>query len=386
MAEQLLALPSFAKRFDYLLIAPQLARKMIGRTLAGEVSYAESEQSYTRRQLLKVEKDALKKKLKTARVQSEYVQQINQQLHAIINKKIHQQLADTPGVCESLLDWGDDTTVLFDVLATPSVTISKVEAVAAHIPWLIDELIRLVNRPRYRRRDARGNIIMVDTLKTALSYMGVDTLKQLLPGLVYKHTLAFSTEPFPLLSQTVWEYTLVAAQTADLIADRYKVDRYAAFTLPLVSELGRSAITRLYFNLFEQVHLDFLAHAQKAKLSGLHSALVQLLPDPKALITLLTEHSIPVTLNVLDYMAFKQLHYTAPVKQLTADLLLEETSPAAQLLQQSRYYAKYRMLKDNHLFVDNEANTFLTGCALPPSTRLTLDNTDLRQLQVLSDM
>ncbi len=68
MTAQWLTLPSFARRFDYLMLSPQLARQMIGRTNSGEVSYAESEQSYTRRQLLKVEKDALKKKLKTAKI------------------------------------------------------------------------------------------------------------------------------------------------------------------------------------------------------------------------------------------------------------------------------------------------------------------------------
>ena len=56
MVERLLTPPAFAKRFNYLLLAPELAKAMVGRRAPGEVSYAESEQSFTRRQLLKVEK------------------------------------------------------------------------------------------------------------------------------------------------------------------------------------------------------------------------------------------------------------------------------------------------------------------------------------------
>ena len=81
MVERLLTPPAFAKRFNYLLLAPELAKAMVGRRAPGEVSYAESEQSFTRRQLLKVEKDAIKSKLETAKIQANYVQQINQQLH-----------------------------------------------------------------------------------------------------------------------------------------------------------------------------------------------------------------------------------------------------------------------------------------------------------------
>ncbi|GGF61499.1 HDOD domain-containing protein [Alteromonas lipolytica] len=386
MAEQLLAPPAFVKRFNYLLLAPERAREMIGRRAPGEVSYAESEQSFTRRQLLKVEKDAIKNKLETAKLQANYVEQINQQLHAVINKKLLQILNDSNAVCETLLNWSEDVTDLIDLLSTPSATVSKVEAVAANIPWLVDELLRQVNQPQYRRRDARGDVIAVDTLKTALSFIGIDNVKRVLPALIFKQSLPVITDPYPQIKHKVWEYSLVCARTAELIASHYRVSSFEAFSLAMFSQLGRSAILKLYFRLFEQVHLDFLRHAQKAKLRNLHSALVQLIPDAKRLITLIDEHSEKTTLHLVEFMVFKRLNYVSPLQQLLKDIDPEDASPLTQMLLDCRYYAKYRMLKDNNLFLDDEAEHFLAGCAIPPALQQKLANITLSQLPVLSDL
>lgn len=386
MVERLLTPPAFAKRFNYLLLAPELAKAMIGRRAPGEVSYAESEQSFTRRQLLKVEKDAIKNKLETAKIQANYVQQINQQLHSVIEKKLLQTLADTQDVCENLLNWSVHVTDLIDLLATPTATVSKVEAIATNIPWLVDELLKQVNQPQYRRRDARGDVIAVDTLKTALSFIGIDNVKRVLPALIYKQTLPLISDPFPQIKHKVWEYSLICARTAEAIAPGYGVKPFEAYSVALFSQLGRSAIMKLYFRLFEQVHLDFLRHAQKAKLRNLHSALVQLVPDPKRLIPLVDEHGDKAAMHLFEYMVFKRVSYHGTMQQVINDVLPDDADPLTQVLQQARYYAKYRMLKDNNLFLDDEAERFLAGCAIAPELLEKLHKPTLHQLPVLTDL
>jgi|TARA_Y100001001_G_scaffold2502_1_gene2995 hypothetical protein len=386
MVERLLTPPAFAKRFNYLLLAPELAKAMVGRRAPGEVSYAESEQSFTRRQLLKVEKDAIKSKLETAKIQANYVQQINQQLHSVIDKKLLQTLADTQDVCENLLNWSEHTTNLIDLLATPSATISKVEAIAVNIPWLVDELLKQINQPQYRRRDARGDVIVVDTLKTALSFIGIDNVKRVIPALIYKQTLPLISDPFPQIKHKVWEYSLICARTAEAIAKSHKVNPFEAYTLALFSQLGRSAIIKLYFRLFEQVHLDFLRHAQKAKLRNLHSALVHLVPDPKRLLPLIDEHSDKAALHLFEYMVFKRVGYTSAMQQVLQDVLPVDADPLTQVLQQARYYAKYRMLKDNNLFLDDENDKFIAGCAIESDLLQKLHSQTLHQLPILTDL
>lgn len=386
MVEQLQTLPTIAGRFDYLLLSPEKAREMIGRRSPGEVSYAQSEQSFTRRQLLKVEKNAIKTKLETAKLQANYVAQINQQLHAVIRRKLQHALADTPTVCEQLLNWSDIITDLIDLLASPSTTISKVEAVVVNIPWLCADLLKLVNQPQYRRRDAKGEVIAVDSVKTALSFIGIDNVKHVLPALIYKQTIPLITDPFPQTKHKVWEFALSCAVTAEIIAPEFKVKSYDAYILGLMSQLGRSAIIKKYFRLFEQVHIDFLRHAQKAKLRDLHSALVQLLPDPSQLIELINAKADKTALHLFEFMHYRRLQLCQPLSQCTHDVLPEDASPMTKVLQQARYYAKYRMLKDANLFIDDEATSFLAGSAISSETLKILDNKVLTQLPVLGDV
>lgn len=363
MAGRVIAPASIAERFDFLLISPELANVITGRLAPGEVSYIESEQSSTRRTLLNVEKTALKNKLDDAKSQANYLNQINQQLHNVIEKKLLQNLSDTKNVSEELLNWSPEVTLLIDVLSTPAATVSKIEGFVARIPWLFEDLQKLVNQPKNRRRDVKGDVIAVDTLKTALSFIGIDNVKRVLPSLIFKQALPLITDPYPQIKHKMWEYAFMCAKVAEILAVERKMNAYTAFTLAMFSQLSRCVIFKLYFKLFEQVHMDFLKHAQKAKLRDLHTALHELQPDPSRMIPLLNTHCEKVSLHLFEFMELERLDYCTPLKQIIED---SETPihPMTTLLKQSRYYVKYRMLENNKLFLDNESSTFITGSAL----------------------
>ncbi|TPV58412.1 HDOD domain-containing protein [Aestuariibacter sp. GS-14] len=386
MVEQLLAPPSIAERFDYWLIAPERANEMIGKRAPGEVSYAESEQSYTRRQLLKVEKTAIRDKLQSAKVKAEYLAQINQQVHTLIKKKFIQAISDTPGILDKQLNWQDNSTDLIDLLTTPSATITKVEAIAAGMPWLYDELLKLVNAPQNRKRDARGMVIVVDTLKTALSFMGIDNVKVVLPALMFRQSVPLITDPFPQVKHKTVEYTLTCARTAKEIAPQFGAKPYHAYLLAMLSQLGRSVVLKLYFKLFEQVHFDFLQHAQKAKLRDLHGALTQLLPDPAQCISLVNQHSDKLSMHLLEQMVFKRIDLSTPLHQFLQEPDEEDILPLAKTLQQSRYYTKFRMLSDAKLFLEDEARVFQAGSAIHSDTFESLQRTALSQLPVVAEL
>lgn len=386
MAEQLLTPPSIAERFDYWLIAPERVSVMIGKRAPGEVSYEESEQSFTRRQLLKVEKTAIRDKLQTAKVRAEYLAQINQQLHTLVKKKLAQAISDTPAILDKQLNWQDESTDLIDLLTTPSATISKVEAVAAGMPWLYDELLKLVNAPPNRRRDARGMVIVVDTLKTALSFMGIDNVKLVLPALMFRQSIPLITDPFPQVKHKTMEYAVTCARTAEAIAPQFKAQPYPAYLLALLSQLGRSVILKLYFKLFEQVHFDFLQHAQKAKLRDLHSALTQLVPDPAHCIQLINQHGDKLSLHLFEQMVFKRVDLHTPMQQFLQERDDEDALPLTRTLQQSRYYAKFRMLSDAKLFLEDEAPVFRSGSAISADTFTALQKQSLSQLPVVAEL
>ncbi len=386
MAELLLTPPSIAERLDYWLIAPERVNVMIGKRAPGEVSYQESEQSFTRRQLLKVEKTAIRDKLQSAKVKAEYLAQINQQLHTLVKKKLSQAISDTPAILDKQLNWQDESTDLIDLLTTPSATITKVEAVASGMPWLYDELLKLVNAPQNRRRDARGMVIVVDTLKTALSFMGIDNVKLVLPALMFRQSIPLITDPFPQIKHKTMEYAVSCARTAEIIAPQFAAQPYHAYLLALLSQLGRSVVLKLYFKLFEQVHFDFLQHAQKAKLRDLHSALTQLVPDPAQSIGLINQHSDKLSLHLFEQMVFKRVDLHSPLHQFLQDPDDEDALPLTKTLQQCRYYTKYRMLNDAKLFLDDEAAVFRAGSAIWPTTLDSLQAMTLSQLPVVAEI
>ena len=74
------------------------------------------------------------------------------------------------------------------------------------------------------------------------------------------------------------------------------------------------------------------------------------------------------------------------MQQILDDVLPDDAEPLTQVLQQSRYYAKYRMLKDNNLFLDDENDKFIAGCAIESDLLQKLHGQALHQLPILTDL
>ena len=256
---------SVEERFENLLISPERAIKLLGKRMPGEISFEQSEQGDARRQLLHVEKVAIENKRLQALSEASYIDSVSHYLHEVVLSELTEQLSFPDELFSNVLNLGDDTGTLLDALSVRAASISKLEPLAASQPWLYDELIQVVNTPQFRRRDSKGRTIVVETLRTALSFLGIENLRLLIPSLVVKRAMPQITDPFPCIKLKLTQYGQGTAVTAKHIAPLYKVRAHDAFAFGMLSQLGRCAIIRLYFKLFDKVHLHLLQESQRDK-------------------------------------------------------------------------------------------------------------------------
>ena len=88
------------------------------------------------------------------------------------------------------------------------------------------ELINLVNKPQYRKRSD----VQVNEPNLALSYVGLDNLKLVMPTFMLKHWLPTSTAPYPLMKRKLWNDSLSVALAAQLLAKEHGLDRIYRFS------------------------------------------------------------------------------------------------------------------------------------------------------------
>lgn len=335
--------PTIDDRFENMIISPERVLEMLGRRKEGEVSFEQSEQGDARRLLLHVEKVAIENKRLQEKTEASYLESVSHHLHEILLGELTEQLGYTDELVQNVLNLPENIGELLDALSVKACSVSKLEPIAATMPWLYDELIVVVNTPQFRRKDSRGRIIVVETLRTALSFLGIENLRTLIPSLILKRAMPQITDPYPLIKQKLTPYTTGVAITAKRLAALTDLNKNQAYTLAMLSNLGRCVVTRLYFKLFDKIQLHLLQECQKDKEQKRHEALLKVAPSANHLIALQQEFADAVSADILEWMHLMRLPIAEPMRAC-ADKVPAQPKTLSNVLHQARTYTQIRML------------------------------------------
>ena len=368
--------PTLDDRFENLLISPERVMHMLGRKRAGEVTFDQSEQGDARRKLLNVERIAIENKRLQEKTEASYIEMVNHQLHELLLEEMTAYLSQTNDVYSQLLNLPDNMGALLDALSVRAASISKLEPIAATMPWLYDELIALVNTPRFRRKDSRGRIIVVETLRTALSFLGIENLRLIIPWVVIKRAIPQITDPYPLIKQKLMPYSMGVALTAKHIGELAGLHKSEAYTLGMLSNLGRCAVTRLYFKLFDKVQLQLLQECQKEKEQKRHEALLKITPSANHLIALQQEFADKVSADVIEHMQFTRLRLNEPIQTCAMNAPAAPNS-LGKVLNQARIYTQIRMLHQLKLVELHEVKPLIAEQKYPAGALEKLKSIDI---------
>ncbi len=335
--------PTIDDRFENMIISPERVLEMLGRRKVGEVSFEQSEQGDARRLLLHVEKVAIENKRLQEKTEASYLESVSHHLHEILLGELTEQLNYTDELVQNVLNLPENIGELLDALSVRACSVSKLEPIAATMPWLYDELIVVVNTPQFRRKDSRGRIIVVETLRTALSFLGIENLRTLIPSLILKRAMPQITDPYPLIKQKLTPYATGVGITAKRLAALGDLNKNQAYTLAMLSNLGRCVVTRLYFKLFDKIQLHLLQECQKDKEQKRHEALLKVAPSANHLIALQQEFADAVSADILEWMHLMRLPIAEPMRAC-ADKVPAQSKTLSKILHQARTYTQIRML------------------------------------------
>lgn len=377
------SLPSFDERFDNLLIAQERVFKMLGRRSPGEVRFEESEQGDARRELLHVEKVAIKNKALQEQHEASFIDSVRYDLHELVMHELNIQLENSEHIYQKVLSLSDETADMLDTLSLRAATISRIEPFAAGQPWLYDELMQIVNSPVHRRRDSKGRVIVVESLRTALSFIGIENLRIILPSLVFKRTLPQITDPYPQIKHKLLQYANGTAVAARELARFTSVKPMDAYALGMLSNVGRCAIARLYFRLFDTVQRSMLEEAQKNRQRDVHDALLKIRPSANYLIALQNEYADKVCADIFEHMHFKRLAIVAPMRTVASK---ETANPGslADVLDLARHYTQVRMTYQSRALEKKELKPLFIQRKYPAGALEALKGIDIFQLPVIS--
>ncbi|MDF2178666.1 HDOD domain-containing protein [Aliiglaciecola sp. CAU 1673] len=336
------------------------------------------------RELLRVEKMAMRDKELNQRSYQSFLDSLLEQVNAEIIVRLEQLLPDLE-LLYSRLGADNNLCEVLDLLTVKACSLGRLEPVATTVPWLQADLIKMINMPKYRKTDAKGKVIPVESLRMALGFMGIDNLKIVIPSLAFRRWLPQITDPYPHIKTRLWDHALASALACKAIAEVVEIEPSHAFTLGMFHEAGKIVLTRLYFKLFDEVQRDALQEAHNERMKEEHSALRELQPSGAHLAEVYDKYSTEVSSRLIRRMDFKRLPVAAAMEEVAINTPFKDMSPLAKTLLQGAAFSKYSMAKALHQITIEEAKDYLRAFHMPPGALTALKHADLRRLNLTFD-
>ena len=372
----------FTQRYHDLFLDLRSAQANLQNGDKPTLSGIDLEQSLTARSLLRVEKQAIREKDLNQKQAQNYLNENLVQVNIKVEQRLIEELKDTENLYRKVIGIEDTIPLLLDLLNVKAATTSRIEALAIELPWFCQDLLKLVNQPKYRRTDSKGKVILVDSLRAAINRFGIENLNPVVLSLAFRRWLPQITDPYPQIKNRIWEEALATSIISRKLASIHQVDENFAFSLGMLSLLGNIVVVRLYFRLFDTVQREALVEAQNQQQHELHAALTRLVPSGEFLNQLIDQFALPISASLINMMDMKRIFIANAMQEVASPEPLDELSPLALVLQQAKGYSRYRLLKMYNLVDMQEAKDFVRTLQLPQGALAILKTTDIRTLNL----
>lgn len=359
-----------------LAISKDFAQQKNGKMRVAK--HQDSEQFNRRRELLAVEEEANKNKIIEAHGQEHFKAQVMSKFFNKVSTQINKEFDNKEHLYSNILKIEDAAPSIMEILAVKAASINRITPLAKALPWLCTELINLVNKPQYRKRSD----VQVTEPNLALSYVGLDNLKLVMPTFMLKHWLPISTAPYPLMKRKLWNDSLSVALASQRLAKEQGLDEFTAFTAGMLSNLGLLAVTRGFLNTYNELYNEELRSAYENKDKRLHDVLVELDVSPELLLEQLIQRSSKVAADMVELMRFDRLQITEALFDLAYAININHMCPIAKLVTKAKAYIAFRSLAKEDLITPDEAKTLLTAGQLSTSDIALLKKSDIDHIKL----
>ena len=364
------------QRATSLSICKDFAEKQSGKIPT--VDHQGSEQENRRRELLSIEVQAQQEKIIAEHGEEHFRKQTMQSFFGRVRTKINNDFDNKDHLYHHILEIEDACPAILDILSARAASVNQIKGLAASLSWLTLDLISLVNKPQYRKRAD----VQVTDAKLALSYIGLDNLKLVMPTFTLKHWLPTSTAPYGLMKRKLWNDSLSIALAAQALAKEQELDEFSAFTTGMLSNIGRLAVTRCYLTTFSEMHKAEVREAFTNKDKRLHNILTKIEASKELLLEQLTMRSSQISADLVEKMNFRRLTITEPIFDLAFAESIDKMHPIAQIVAKAKAFVAFRALAKEELIDGDESKTLLSAVNLTAAEITLLKKSDIVHIKL----
>lgn len=364
------------RRAISLLISRNFAHTQKGEIFVA--TYQDSEQANPRRELLEVEQVAKQNKTIEEHGQNEFKKQVSVKLLAKVKKQVIEQLENKDVLYNQIMKIDQAACDILEILSLNAASIKRITPLVTALPWLSADLLKLVNKPQYRKRSD----VQITDAAVAVGYIGLNNLRLVMPSFILKHWLPETDTLFQVMKRKLWQTGLSTALATQMLAKLHKIDEYSAFTAGMLSNIGLYSIVRCFNKTYQTIHDAAMKNAYEKRDKRLHDALKNIEITPDLLLELISKYSHKITGEMVESMRFDRLTVTEPLYSLSFQQNHEKLSKLSTLVLKAHAYIHHRTLQEETLIEQDESDKWLAINQLTKKEMYLLDKANIDQIKL----
>ena len=364
------------QRYLCLAISKEFAQQRNGTITV--TAHQESEQSSSRRELLAVEQEAKKNKIIQEHGENHFKAQVRKKFFNKVTTLLNEEFENKENFYQKFLHIEDAAPAILELLSLRAASINRITPLVSNLPWLANELIELVNKPQYRKRAD----VKVSDSHLAVSYIGLENLKLVMPTYILKHWLPTSTSPFPLMKRKLWNDSLSIALTSKTLAIHAGIDWYRAFCAGMMSNVGLLSVTHCFISKFNELYNIERKQAYDNRDKRLHNALLDIQSSPELLLDQIILRSDHVGADLIEQMRFDRLPITETVFDLAYCAKQSQMNDVAKIVAKAKAYVAFRSLAKEELIDNDDAKTILSISKITSEEVNLLNKSDIDHIKL----
>lgn len=192
---------------------------------------------------------------------------------------------------------------LVDMLYSPSMTYSRVVSIVRLSHIHDANLLHMVNRSDFQRQVGKPISNRIRDTQIAISLLGIEGAKALLPIMMIKQTIKLRNEYFPLVGFKLWKLLLSNGLAAHhTLTLKNAPDPVEGLIGGMLFHLGKISIYHQFINSFDDVKKNFLIPFRNDGKKAQHDFLLKVEPDAAILFHLMASMAKSHTLSIVQYL------------------------------------------------------------------------------------
>lgn len=331
-----------------------------------------------RRELLAVEQEANHEKIVEQHNKMHFKHEVTHKLLDKVYAQITEELSDKDALFSDVLKVAPQTCEILEVLSVKAASLKRITPLVADLPWLSNDLLSLVNKPQYRKNSE----IQVNKPNLAVSYVGLDNLKTIMPTFIFKQWLPNSSSAFPMMKRKLWQDSLATALASKVLAKNEGFDEYQAFTAGMLSNIGIIAIQKIFTKVYNSIHQADLKEAYINRDKHLHDTLNEIEVTPEFILEIISTHSSQLTSDIIELMQFKRLYITNAMHEISSNTERKSMTKLSQILIKAKSYIAFRNLAKERIITTEESKSWLSHAGLTAKEVSLLKKSDIDHIKL----